>query len=167
MPNLRSAAQVLTRATVVPGPKWWCTVSPLKVTPTCDVAAAMQMRLDAGVAGMVAHQAALIDRLVAVFEVDQGLLAETVLLDDRELDDGEGVVGIGFEMRDLADSFALVEDVDQRSWRSTPCRDRECAAPLPFSVPSPGDRKNRGYPERPGPEFFKKVSAAPSAQPGR
>ncbi|MGY4498356.1 hypothetical protein ACVWYH_002287 [Bradyrhizobium sp. GM24.11] len=76
------------------------------------MAAAVQMGLDAGVAGMVAEQAALVDRLVAVFEVDQGLLVETVLLDDRDFDGGEAVIRGGFEMRDLADSLALVEDVD-------------------------------------------------------
>lgn len=68
-----------------------------------DVAAAVQVGLDAGMAGMVADEAVLVHRLVTVFEVDQGLLGETVLLDDRDLDGGEAVPRAGFEMRDLAD----------------------------------------------------------------
>ena len=71
-----------------------------------NLAATVHMGLDTGMAGMVTEQAALIDRLVAVFEIDEDLLAETVLFDDREFHGGEAVIRRGFEMRDLADSLA-------------------------------------------------------------
>ncbi len=85
-----------------------------------EVVAAMQMGFDAG---MVAEQAALIDGLVAIFEGDKGLLGETVLFDDRELDGSEAVIRGGFEMRDLADSLALaetsIETIEQHSLLGT------------------------------------------------
>ena len=92
MPNLRSAAQRLDARDGRARPEAVVHGLAVEGHGHRDVAAAVQMDLDAGAAGMVAEQAALVDRLVAVFEVDQGLLAETVLLDDRELDGGEAVI---------------------------------------------------------------------------
>jgi hypothetical protein len=112
------------------------------------MAAAVQVGLDGGLAGAVAYQAALIHRLVAVLEIDQGLLVEAVLLDDRDLDGGEGsdpgwlrnARSRGFprpgRRRRLRSCEALLAGI-------------RSAAPLPFSVPSKGDRKNQQGPERP------------------
>jgi hypothetical protein len=78
-----------------------------------DMAAAVQMDLDAGAADMVAHEALFIDGLVAILEIDQRFRIEAVPFDERELDEAERMIVAGFEMRNLADSVALIEDIDK------------------------------------------------------
>ncbi|MBK8273637.1 MAG: hypothetical protein IPK89_12340 [Sphingomonadales bacterium] len=72
----------------------------------------MEVQLQALAASAVLHRLGVVERIVLVFSEQQRVDRAAVLVDEAGLDVGEGGIGLDFEVLDLGNAFALVEQVD-------------------------------------------------------
>ena len=98
--------------------------------------AAVDVDLEALGRGAILQQHGLVDGLVLVLEEEYCVRGHAVLVGQEALEDGEGGVGIELDVRDLADTLALVEQVD--GLHVSALRGSKCEALVPVSVPLPG-----------------------------
>jgi hypothetical protein len=76
------------------------------------VAAAVDMDLQPLSGSAVLQKDALVNRLVLIFDEQQRVDRNLVLLNETGIQDREGRFGLELEMLDLADAFTLIEKIN-------------------------------------------------------